>query len=308
MASITRAAPMSLFLRNDIEWLSSSSPLQDRESLSSPAQEVVELLEQRGAMFASDIAAATQMLESQLEDVLGELVARGFVTADGFSGLRSLIADKSKESRRNGRRRPGLNRMRMASQSSGRWSLWKPSNSTDIEEGEGEVHDELDADQIVEQWAWQLLRRWGVVFRDLIDREPGSPRWFELLQVYRRLEARGEIRGGRFIYGVAGEQFAVGDTVKRLRQLRDDGPANELVVLSACDPLNLEGVLTDGARVASIPGHRFAIIDGVTVAAFQAGELTWRRELDGEKKSAVSDALMPLSDRRQPVDRPMVWT
>src|SRR5207302_989991 len=116
-------------------------------------------------------------------------------------------------------------------------------------------------------WAWQLLRRWGVVFRDLLEREPGAPRWFELLQVLRRLEARGEIRGGRFITGVGGEQFALGDTVRLLRQLRDEGPKQELVVISAADPLNLVGILTDHGRITSNASNRIAWLDGVPVAS-----------------------------------------
>jgi ATP-dependent Lhr-like helicase len=123
-----------------------------------------------------------------------------------------------------------------------------------------------------EQWAWQLLRRWGVVFRDLLAREPGAPPWYELCRIYRRLEARGEIRGGRFITGVAGEQFALGETVRQLRQLRDEGPANELVVLSAADPLNLIGIITPQARVPAKASNRIALCDGALVAAVTAGE------------------------------------
>jgi ATP-dependent Lhr-like helicase len=125
------------------------------------------------------------------------------------------------------------------------------------------------------QWAWQLLRRWGVVFRDLLEREPGAPRWFDLLQVLRRLEARGEIRGGRFISGVAGEQFALGDTVRLLRQLRDEGPQKELVVVAAADPLNLVGILTSHERVTSNASNRIAFVDGVPVAALVAREVRY---------------------------------
>src|SRR5205814_3847715 len=116
-------------------------------------------------------------------------------------------------------------------------SAVSPPHSSNAAEAPPAVRPESAAD-VAAHWAWQLLRRWGVVFRDLLEREPGAPRWFELLQVLRRLEARGEIRGGRFISGVAGEQFALGDTVRLLRQLRDEGPQQEFVVVSAADPLN----------------------------------------------------------------------
>ena len=125
----------------------------------------------------------------------------------------------------------------------------------------------------VEQWAWQLLRRWGVVFRDVLDRESGAPNWFSLLQVYRHLEARGEIRGGRFISSVGGEQFAVGDTVKLLRELRDTDAEAELVITSAADPLNLVGVLTSDSRVPSLAGNRIAWLNGKPLVALQAGRI-----------------------------------
>jgi ATP-dependent Lhr-like helicase len=136
----------------------------------------------------------------------------------------------------------------------------------------------MPADDRVTSWAWQLLRRWGVVFRDLLEREPGAPRWFELLQVLRRLEARGEIRGGRFITGVGGEQFALGDTVRLLRQLRDEGPKQELVVIGAADPLNLVGILTKHDRVTSNASNRIAWLDGVPVAALVAREVQYIAE------------------------------
>jgi len=129
-------------------------------------------------------------------------------------------------------------------------------------------NDRLSLD-VVEQWAWQLLRRWGVIFRDLLNREPGAPRWWELLQVYRKLEARGEIRGGRFITGVAGEQFALGDTIRELRLLKERPNSGELVIVSACDPLNLIGILGSDARLPSQPSNRIALFNGNPVGVFQ---------------------------------------
>jgi hypothetical protein len=145
---------------------------------------------------------------------------------------------------------------------------------------------------VAAHWAWQLLRRWGVVFRDLLEREPGAPRWFELLQVLRRLEARGEIRGGRFILGVAGEQFALGDTVRLLRQLRDDGPKQELVIISAADPLNLAGVLTTHDRVPANASNRIAYLDGVPVAALVAREVRYFAEPTDALRKLLHDGRM----------------
>jgi ATP-dependent Lhr-like helicase len=284
MASLTRIAPVSLFLRGDVDWLTAQSPPLESEALSSPGQEVFEMLETKGAMFAADLLLETRMLPGQLDEVLGELITQGFVNADGFAGLRRLIADKSSSSRRDGRfSRPRSVRTRTPAAGVGRWSLWRrPSATTPAE--------------ITEQWAWQLLRRWGVVFRDLLTRESGAPRWFELLQIYRRLEARGEIRGGRFIAGVAGEQFALGDTVKQLRQLRDEGPRQELVVVSGGDPLNLVGILTDQPRIPSTASNRIAYLDGVPVAALQGGEIQFLAPFGQESQAMLTARLKGQPD------------
>ena len=303
MASLTRVALISLFLRGDVEWLTAMRPKDENgEQLSSPAEEVCEILQSRGAMFAADLMHETRMLPTQLENALGELISRGWVTADGFAGLRRLIAEKPLSPRRSRRSRGSAVRKRGASSSSGRWSLWRRENGQDAEAA-GSNGAGADA---VEQWAWQLLRRWGVVFRDLLEREAGAPSWFELLQVYRRLEARGEIRGGRFVRGVGGEQFALGDTIKQLRALRDQESRGELVVVSAVDPLNLVGILTDHSRVPSTAGNRVAYMDGVPVAALVAGEVGFFSELSNEARAAIAERLgAPVgSGRRDIVEGP----
>lgn len=265
MASLTRVAPISLFLREDLAWLTAQSPALDPLTLSTPAQEVFELLTARGAMFASDLLVNTRLLPTQLDDVLGELITQGFVTADGFGGLRRLIAEKSSTNGRDsyGLRR-GAVRTRQSNSGVGRWSLWRAPSAAALA---------TDAAALTEQWAWQLLRRWGVMFRDLLTRESGTPNWFDLVQIYRRLEARGEVRGGRFIAGVSGEQFALGDTVRTLRRLRDEPGERELVVVTAADPLNLVGILTPHARVISTASNRVAYWNGRPIAALQSGEV-----------------------------------
>ena len=174
-----------------------------------------------------------------------------------------------------------LLRKRRPTTGTGRWSIWPAAKAPDDSPAKRRIAEESN----VEQWAWQLLRRWGVVFKDILARESGTPSWFDLLQIYRRLEARGEIRGGRFVSGVAGEQFAAGDTVKRLRQLRDasSDQANvdnamqenmpELTVISASDPLNLTGILTSMARIPSLANNRIALLDGKPVAALRSGQV-----------------------------------
>lgn len=321
MASLTRVAPISIFLRTDVGWIVDALTETDVGPLSSPAEEVRELLESRGAMFATDLMTETRMLPSQLGEALGELVSRGLLTSDAFSGLRQLIAERADTAHRSRRRANGLVRQRNVSRTSGRWSIWRRPPRPDQTGSEAAADNE-----VVEQWAWQLLRRWGVVFRDLLTRETGAPRWFELLQVYRRLEARGEIRGGRFIAGVAGEQFALGETVRQLRTLRDDDPGSssvstadaagkaaseqnpqsppanegrsshrpaaelqELVFVSAADPLNLIGILTDHPRVPSTASNVIAYWNGVPAAALRAGEVQEFAELPEPVRTAIRE-------------------
>jgi ATP-dependent Lhr-like helicase len=294
MAAITRIAPISIYLRADLDWLAATQPPEiSSDQLSSPAQQALELLTAQGAMFADDLARLTQMLPSQIEDVLGELVTRGLLTADGFGGLRQLVNQRKNSTRSATRhRRPGLLRKRMGG-GAGRWSLWRPTTSTS--ESPAEVRSAHE--HVVEQWAWQLLRRWGVVFRDLLVREAGAPRWYELLQVYRRLEARGEIRGGRFIAGVAGEQFGTADTVGQLRALREKPAPRQLIIVSGADPLNLVGIVTPHPRVPSFASNRVAYLDGVPVAALKADEITWFSQPEVDLVEAICAAF------GQPVDR-----
>ena len=172
IASLTRVVPVGLFLRSDLEWLEISANETDVETLSSPARQVYGLLEAHGAMFAADLLPATRMLPAQLNDVLGELVAQGLVTADGFAGFRALVASRS-SNEESSRSRPRLVRRRVPLAGSGRWSLWRRScGCQSIDSADKETRRK--GDDIAGEWAWQLLRRWGVVFRDLLEREPGA--------------------------------------------------------------------------------------------------------------------------------------
>ncbi|HEX4073130.1 MAG TPA: DEAD/DEAH box helicase, partial [Planctomycetaceae bacterium] len=281
MASITRVAPVSLFLRSDLEWLVAGRPREPQiELLTSPARQVLELLTAQGAMFAADLVRQTQMLPAQMDEVLGELVSRGLVTADGFAGLRQLVHEQRRLTRSHlKRRRAGLVRRRNTVGGTGRWSRWRP---------ETPALDPATTDNLAVQWAWQLLRRWGVVFRDLLVKEPGAPGWYELSQVYRRLEARGEIRGGRFVAGVGGEQFATADAVGQLRSLRDEEPRGELVVISAADPTNLVGILNDLPRIPSTASNRVAYFEGAPVAALKSREIVWLAEVPAPTAEAIS--------------------
>ena len=287
MASLTRVAPISLFLREDVTWLTANAPQPDREGLSSPAVQICEILQERGAMFTADLLAATQMLPTQMDDVLGELVTRGWITSDGFAGLRNLIAEKSPRGRMASHHRS--ERRRTSRTALGRWSLRVPFPIMTETPPESPV-----VAPSVEDWAWQLLRRWGIVFRDLLVREDGAPSWFATLQVLRRLEARGEIRGGRFIVGVGGEQFALTDTIQQLRKLRDEVPQQEIIVINAADPLNLAGIVTKHDRVPRTASNRVAYLDGHPIATLLAGEVCWLTTPPPNLESVIRHRLLGI--------------
>jgi len=244
----TSVAPVTFFVREDSDWMTPRHPgtdIPEARGLSPAANEVLDFLRHRGASFFTDIVRGTGKLKSEIETGLWELVAAGIVTADGFDNLRSLIDPK---------RRAGMGHGRTARprHSSGRWSLLY----TDAVE---------DRAKSTEATCWMLLNRYGVVFRDVLARETILPKWRELQVAFRRLEDRGEIRGGRFVSGFLGEQFALPIAVDSLRAARKVDPTGETLTLSAADPLNLVGILVPGERVPAISGKTVTFRDGVAV-------------------------------------------
>ena len=221
----TRVAPLTLFLREDAEWLLSGPQPASDASLSHPAREVLAELQRRGASFFPELSRATGRLASEVEDALWELVAAGLVTADGFENLRALLDPK----RRRGEGRGRLARPRHAA---GRWALLRTAGPA------GEISPA--------SFARQLLQRWGVVFRDLAKRESLSPPWRDLLVELRRMEARGEIRGGRFAGAFLGEQFALPEALDLLRAVRRAGESGAIPEVPPADPLHLAGILLPG--------------------------------------------------------------
>ena len=146
---------------------------------------------------------------------------------------------------------------------------------------------EVTPEERANRWAWHLLKRWGVVFRDLLERETCAPPWWQLVQQYRRMEARGEIRGGRFVAGVGGEQFAAGDAVEKLRRVREQPAGDQWLVLSAADPLNLTGILLPGARLPAVTNNSLALCDGRVVAVEQAGDVKFVEPLEAKQVDEV---------------------
>jgi len=283
MKAISRNSLIGLFCREDSHWLLPEGAILDALQLGGAAADVLEILEQRGAMFAIDLQQASGLLPTQFPDALGELIARGWITSDGFTGLRRLMQPAGSASVRHRGIGRGSQQRKISGQA-GRWSIWRRS----INEGDADQNQAPAKQNRIERWAWQLLNRWGVVFRDLIDREQEAPRWYELARFYRRLEARGEIRGGRFIKGVAGEQFAVSDVIAQLRKLRSS-PASiepgkiELLVLRAADPLNMVGILDELPRVPATANNRVIYWNGEAVAAIQKKEFLLLKALTTEE-------------------------
>lgn len=282
-----RGTPIVLLPRRQLPaWyaLASDAPAPE---LSSRAQRVLECLNAQGALFFDELQHDAHLLRSELEDALGELVAVGLVNADSFAGLRALLAPASKRSRTARRSRGGAFIGGM--DDAGRWALVRKSGA-----GEEEARTPAFDAEALEHIARVLLRRYGVVCWRLLAREADwLPPWRDLLRVYHRLEARGEIRGGRFVAAVAGEQFALPEALGLLREVRKRPLTGEMLAVSAVDPFNQLGTLLPGARVPALAANRILFRDGLPVAVLAAGKPQWLVELDEDAQREARRLLTP---------------
>lgn len=272
--SFTRNGRISLALRESIDWLL-REPSTDENALLGAQGEVLAYLAQAGASFIQDIISSTGRLPSDVEDALWKLAAAGRVTSDGFTAVRRMIDGHANKQHR---RAPTFGRGLRRRLPSSRWSL---------------LHGKTEERNAVEARAQQLLLRYGVVFPELLVREASAPRWRDLVQVYRRAEARGEIRGGRFVANFIGEQFALPEAVERLRAIRRMGKDDEPIALSACDPLNLAGITSPGARVPALMGNKIVYQNGAPIASMESGNIHWRDEVDEFTRSKTIAMLTP---------------
>jgi ATP-dependent Lhr-like helicase len=275
-----RSSPVSLFVRENLAHWLALAPLAPALALSPDTAAVMEMFHHRGALFFHELVQAKTMLPSRVEQALAELAALGWVTSDSFEGLRALLLPQEKRTPFVDAARRRRHKSVTSVEFAGRWSLLKAGQASRLplpaatsETGETPVLPQPDRDSAVEAFARALLRRYGVVFRRLLERESLRVSWFELGRVFRRLEARGEIRGGHFVSGVGGEQFALPEAVGLLRSLRKLPANGELLAISGADPLNLAGILTPGRRVAAITSNRLLLCDGVPVAALQGDKV-----------------------------------
>jgi ATP-dependent Lhr-like helicase len=266
-----RSTPITLLARRHAPLWTSLSPPADAVRLSARAQAVFDCIREQGASFFDELLEATGLLRSQIEEALAELVALGLVNSDSFGGLRALLVSSDRRPGARGRRR--RRSLLFGMEDAGRWALARRARPAP-----GGPEARLDA---VEHVARRLLLRYGVVFWRLLEREADwLPPWRDLLRVYRRLEARGEIRGGRFVAGFAGEQYALPDAVAMLREVRRRQPAEAWLSLSGADPLNLVGILTPGPKLPALAGNRVLYRNGLPVALLVAGEVRFLESLD----------------------------
>ncbi len=292
-----RSTPVSLLTRENLpDWLALSGAPSAGE-LSADTERVLHALAQGGALFFAELVRRTGLLPSRVEQALGELAAQGWVTADSFEGLRAMLVPQEKRAPFADLARKRRHKSVTSIESAGRWSILRAagaggagttageSSGSSLVLGRhgpakagttnqnGSVPDPAPGnDEAIEMFARVLLRRYGVMFRRLLEREALHVSWFELARVYRRLEARGDIRGGHFVGGVSGEQFALPEAIGLLRSLRKTAATGELITLSAVDPLNLVGILTAGPRVTAIAANRILLREGVPIAALEAGQ------------------------------------
>ena len=288
-----RSTPIALVPRADLlPWLSMTRSGVGDVVTSGAAGTVIEILERRGASFFDDLVNDSGLLRTQCESVLGELAAAGVITADSFGGLRALLAPATR------RNHHGSRRIRSSSvfDNAGRWDLLPKVDKSDTD------HLDTDADEI-NTIVRSLLNRYGVVFKRVLERETTLPPWRYLLWALRRLEARGEVRGGRFVDGFSGEQFALPEAVDMLRRAHRQADEGEITAVSACDPLNLVGIIVPGLRIPALVSNQLAYVDGDLVGVRLGSEVRIVKEVTPGIETRVRTALIkrapaPAAKRR----------
>jgi ATP-dependent Lhr-like helicase len=301
---VVGATPIALFLREHTDAWLALSPVAP--TLMACAPSVVNHLRTRGASFANEIASACTLTDEELRTAIAELVAAGAISSDGFEGLRAIVgatptraAARLNRTGASGRwflvRDPGSGIRDPGSDKHGTGQIPRPKN---LEPNGSRIPDPGSRPGAVETFAWTLLRRYGVIFRRLLTREALDVPWRDLARVYRRLEARGEVRGGRFVTGMSGEQFALPEAVERLREIRRSAHDDRLITISAADPLNLTGIITGEERIRASAANRIVYRNGVPVAAMEGDMLRTFGDLEPE---LAADAAAAAAGRRVPV-------
>ncbi|MHC8347608.1 DEAD/DEAH box helicase [Pseudomonas sp. RT6P73] len=283
-----RSTPILLLPRSQVGLWSSLTEQPPVSELSPKTQKVYEALSQHGALFFDELIHEAHLLRAELEIALQELVGAGLVNADSFAGLRALITPASKRQNRSSRR--GRGAFVGGMDDAGRWALLRRGPAAPVVDNKRPAPTPGDT---LEHIAMTLLRRYGVVFWRLLEREADwLPSWRELLRTFHRLEARGEIRGGRFVSGLAGEQFALPEAIPLLREVRRRPHDGSLIAVCGVDPLNLAGTLLPGAKVPALASNRLVYRDGLPVAAEIAGKQVFWVELDQQGSAELHNKLI----------------
>jgi len=271
--------PIALMPRRQIGcWLRDEKPAAEEHGTSN-ADQVLQSIRKWGASLATELVEDTGLLFAQLEDALAQLVVEGQVSSDQFAGLRALLTGYRRRAPRFGpRSKPGVRHAPI--EDAGRWFLIRHRDTG------------VSADASIEHIARVLLRRYGVVFRKLLERETGLPQWRDLLYVFERLEARGEVRAGRFLDGVAGQQFALPEATAMLRTVSRQEKCNQLIAVSAADPVNLLGIVTPGERIPALAGNRILFRDGIPVAVAVSGVVRYLEKIAVGDEWSLRSALL----------------
>jgi ATP-dependent helicase Lhr and Lhr-like helicase len=297
-SSPVRSTPVVLINRKNVRTWNHAFPAPGESNgaqLTTNTATVHDYLKEHGASFFVDIVAGTNLLPSMVEESLGELVFRGMVSADSFTGLRALLTPLSKTTHRQVEKRRRKRKAFYSMDDAGRWVRLRREErgqNASPTERRGDSRDQPVEREVVEAVAAKLLQRYGVVFRKMLDRESINVPWRDLLRVYRRLEARGEIRGGRFVGGFSGEQFATAEAVQMLRSIRRTAPESVMISINAADPLNLIGVITPGSRLAPASSNRLLYRDGVPIAVLEAKEIRFLVDMSPADQWQARNALL----------------
>jgi len=300
-SSPVRSTPVVLLNRKNVgTWQQAFPARENGTNFSTNTETVHDYLKEHGASFFVDIVSGTNLLPTMVEEALGELVFRGLITADSFTGLRALLTPLSKTTSRAVENRRRRRKPVYSMDEAGRWVrlgahasavLHADARTVAKDEHAGGVRTQVDREAI-EAVAQKLLQRYGVVFRKLLDRESMNVPWRDLLRVLRRMEARGEIRGGRFVGSFSGEQFASADAVHLLRSMRRTAADGTILSVSAADPLNMLGILLPGPRLSPSASNRLLYRDGIPIAVLEAKEIRYLVEMEAAEQWQARNALL----------------
>jgi len=279
-----KSSPICLIERKNTDmWRVMSTHYPSDPELSSAAEKIYQVLKDKGASFFADISSEAKLLNNQVENGISELVAHGLVNSDSFIGLRALLTPNyNKPSESNRRKRQTT----FSIEHAGRWAVIPPFTGTD--------QDKLNFEYL-EKLIFIYAKRYGVVFRKILEKESFAPPWRVLIRVLRRLELQGKLRGGRFISGVSGEQFATPEVVKELRKIKNKPKTDQLVVLSATDPVNLLGLILPTDKVSILTNNRILFLDGIPIAVLESKQVKFLKEFDKETQWKLQNVLIQRS-------------